>query len=108
MALVSCGFTYTLILRTSGAAVLHASEKFARIRKVAVGDLRVDLVKDLSQDPRAQQREAATHYRIHINMKYHPVLSGCVFFWVFMMVLGVSKHSHTMQNVQMMAINFLV
>ena len=38
-------------------------------RKVAVGDLRVDLVQTLSQDPGAHPGEAATRYRVPANMK---------------------------------------
>jgi hypothetical protein len=53
----------------AGAKAGQADYLHPETKKVAVGDLRVDLVQALSQDPGAHPGEAATRYRVPANMK---------------------------------------
>ena len=53
----------------AGAKAGPADYLHPETRKVAVGDLRVDLVQTLSQGPGAHPGEAATRYRVPANIK---------------------------------------
>ena len=91
-------------------------------RKFADGDLRVDLVKKPSQDLGAHLGKAVARYRIPINMKMQacdlrktwfrittPCLWGrvCIFF-VFMVILGITKRNHKRLNVPYWKLKFAI